>query len=171
MSDKQENRRIKAYERMLERLDEATSGPGALRLREALERVKQRSVELGELTREEADRIGEYLRRDIEDAANYAAASDEDLGTWLYMDMQLIENWIWDRFSSVADRTRLELLQFQQLSERPEEYHTGEVAGPGTLTCVNCGKKLQFEKPGRIPPCPNCHGSTYVRRASQEKSL
>jgi Zn finger protein HypA/HybF involved in hydrogenase expression len=83
------------------------------------------------------------------------------------MDLQLVENWIWDRFASVADQTRLEWVELQHTLAERERYHTGEIAAPGALTCDNCGAELHFEKPGHIPPCPKCSGTLY-RRPSPE---
>ena len=102
----------------------------------------------------------------MEQAAQYSAATDDDLTGWLQMDLQLVENWVWDRFASVADRTRLEWIELQHQLQRAAEYHTGEVAGPGTLACEGCGETLQYTKPGRIPPCPRCHGTVYRRPVS-----
>ncbi|WP_435104787.1 zinc ribbon-containing protein [Arhodomonas sp. AD133] len=166
MSKEQRDREIQGYERMLERLRdrlESAEREFTPRVREALEHARDRAVELGELTREEADRVATSLRRDLEDAADYTARHDTDLNAWLRMDVQLVENWLWDQFSSVADRTRLEWLQFQQWLERAAEYHTGEIAGPGALHCTDCGETLTFTKAGHIPPCPKCRGTVYRR--------
>ena len=46
-------------------------------------------------------------------------------------------------------------------------YHTGEVTGPGTLVCVECGKELHFHKAGHIPPCPGCRGTRYQRQQAE----
>ena len=43
-------------------------------------------------------------------------------------------------------------------------YHTGEITGPGTLVCDNCGEELHFHKPSRIPPCPKCKGTSFHRK-------
>ena len=164
---------VRGYERMLDRLRafmEQAGEQGRTRLRDALETVKERTVELGELTREEADRIAGYLQRDVEQAAQYSAATDDDLAGWLQMDLRLVENWVWDRFASVADRTRLEWVELQHQLQRAAEYHTGEVAGPGALTCDGCGETLQYSKPGRIPPCPRCRGTVYRRPVSADEA-
>ncbi len=162
----QDNRLVKAYERMLQRLAELLNGPGGSGIRDSLSAVKRRAVELGELTREEAERIGEYLRRDIEQAADYMARTDKDYATWLHMDLQLIENWVWDSFVSVADRTRVELLQFQQPLPGAEEYRTGEIAAPGALTCLSCGNTITFRQTAHIPPCPRCRNTRFMRTAA-----
>ncbi len=168
MGKLEEDREIRAYEKMLDRIRHALGefesdvGP---RLRLAVERARERAVELGELSREEADRISEYLRRDIEQAADYTTRNDQDLGGWLRMDLQLIEEWIWDRFSSVADQTRLDWIRFEQSLEEASTYHTGEITGPGVLTCQNCEEQMQFPRAGRIPPCPHCHATVFDREA------
>ncbi len=164
---------VRGYERMLDRLRafmEQAGEQGRTRLRDALEAARDKTVELGELTREEADRIAGYLQRDVEEAAQYSATTDDDLSGWLQMDLQLVENWVWDRFASVADRTRLEWIELQHQLQRAAEYHTGEIAGPGALVCDGCGETLQYSKPGRIPPCPRCHGTVYRRPVSADES-
>ncbi|MBA1146062.1 zinc ribbon-containing protein [Ectothiorhodospiraceae bacterium WFHF3C12] len=166
MSEDKEKRELHGYEKMLDRvrefMDRAEKETGP-RLRKAIEDAKERTIELGELTRDEAEKIAEYIRRDVEDAADYTSRTDADLGAWLRMDLQLVENWIWDRFSSVADRTRLEWVELQhELAER-EFYHTGEIAAPGVLTCDNCGEQLHYKKAGHIPPCPKCNGTRFRR--------
>lgn len=165
MTEQKRDHQVRAYERMLDRLRGAMDH---LRLREAIEAVKERAVELGELTREEADRIGGFLQRDVEEAAQYSAQTDEDLSSWLRMDLQLVESWIWDRFASVADKTRLEWLELQHELQEWSEYHTGEIAGPGSLTCKNCGEIVHFKQAGHIPPCPKCRGSVYLRTPAHE---
>lgn len=169
MTQEDQNRLLRGYEQMLHRLREMLDHPDVLtrpRLDDALETAKQEAVEQNELDREEADRIGDYLRRDLEDAARYGAEQGEDLAGWLHMDLQLIEDWLWDQFSSVADKTRLELMELQRTLNEPEHYRAGEVAGPGALTCTRCGEQLRFERVGVITACPNCQNTEFVRPAS-----
>lgn len=166
MSDADREREVRGYERMLDRLREAIGEFEAdvtPRFRYALERARERAVELGELSREEADRVSEWLRRDIEEAADWASRNDETLGAWLRMDIALVESWLWDRFSSVADQTRLDWLRLQESLAANAEYHTGEVTGPGALHCAACGETLHFRKVGHIPPCPKCSKTVFKR--------
>ncbi len=169
MSEKEnehEHRLLHAYERMLDRVKEsmAAAEDRVPALRDALERVKQRAVELEEVTREEAERIGDYLRRDVEEAGAWLADRDpgHDLRDWLQMDLQMVESWLWDALSSVADQTKLELQGFTTTGE-PSIYHTGEIAAPGTLVCLSCGRSITLHKVGHIPPCPGCYHTEYVR--------
>lgn len=165
MSEQDQSRLLRGYEQMLHRLREMLDQPDLTRpqLRDALDTAKQQAVEQGELTREEADRIGGYLRRDLESAASYTSQSDEDLGGWLRMDMQLIEDWLWDQFSKAADTTKLEFMQFQRGLMPAEEYTSGEIAGPGSLRCTNCGHILRFDRITEIPACPNCGNREFLR--------
>lgn len=173
MGDDKRKRQLEGYEKMLERVTDLLHEAGEQarpRLRDALHRARERAVELGELTREEADRVGEYIRRDVEDAARYLSRedTDDDLAGWFRMDLQLIENWLLDRFTSVADRTRLELEALQQTLERGAIWRTGEITGPGQLRCMACGKIMQFKHTGHIPPCPGCSGTRFERLTAED---
>jgi len=167
MREQDQNRLLRGYEQMLRRLREMMDNPDALtrpRLSDALDTAKAEAVEQGHLTAEEADRIGEYLRRDLEGAASYSAThGDQDLAGWLRMDLQLIEDWLWDRFVSVADKTKLELMELQNELAGPRLYRSGEIAGPGTLVCTHCSNELQFTRVTHIPHCPKCDRTEFVR--------
>ena len=62
-----------------------------------------------------------------------------------------------------ADKTTLALLRMKKNAHQPYDYHTGEIAGFGTLICDECGEKLHFHKAGHIPPCPKCHKTSFHR--------
>lgn len=171
MSEDDKDRELRGYEKMLDRLRhsltdwEADVGP---RLNAAVERARENAVEFGELTRDEAEKIAAWVRRDIEEAADYSSRTGREISAWLAMDSRLVESWIWDRFASVADQTRLDWLRFQESLTAAAEYHTGEIAGPGVLTCTGCEEALHFTRPGRIPPCPRCQGSVFRRPPAEE---
>lgn len=171
MEEQEQSRLLHGYEQMLHRLRTMMDQPDHLtrpRLHDALQTAKQQSVEHGELTEQEAERIGEYLRRDLEQAAQYTAAGDQDLAGWLHMDLQLIEDWLLDQFAKATDLTKVEFLNFQHGIMPPEIHTTGEVAGPGVLFCSNCGHMLQFDHVDIIPACPNCSGTEFVRPVVEE---
>jgi len=175
MGDDKNRRQLKGYEKMLERVTDLLEEAGEQarpRLRDALEKARKRAVELGELSSEEASRIREYIQRDIEDAAHYLSRddTDDDLRGWFRMDLALIENWLLDRFTSVADRTRLELHALQQDLARSALWHTGEISGPGELRCTACGKVLRFTEAGHVPPCPACRGTDFQRLTREDEA-
>ncbi len=166
-----EYRLIAAYERMMERI-RAAADEADLELRPKLayllETAQDKAVELGELTREEAQRIGDYLRRDIEDAAAFLARGEigekgGELMDWLRLDIDIVEKRLLELFAGVADRTRLELLALEQRARAAATYHTGEITSLGALRCLGCGHELRFHATARIPACPHCSGTAFTR--------
>ncbi len=155
-----------AYENMLEHVHDAMEEtkentlPG---LRGYLSEVREKMVEIGELTREEAEQISGYIERDIKDAATYLSETGEQLSQWWRFDVQLVENRLLEMFINVADQTKVELAELAEQGKSMTNYHTGEVTGPGTLVCGTCGKELNFPKAGHIPPCPDCDGTEFHR--------
>lgn len=158
---------VEAYNTMMLRVSEtlarATHEAGP-KLRQAIEAAEEQAEALGELTREEALKIGDYLRRDLQDAGEYLAGpEDEELASWLRFDTLLIETKLLDMFLSAADQAKLDMLDFEEQLIESTQYHTGEITGPGTLVCDNCGELLHFHETGHIPPCPKCHGTIHNR--------
>jgi hypothetical protein len=170
--DRDDGRLVTAYNRMLEQVrhaGEVAEKEVRPALAHLLETAKDKAVELGELTREEAEKVAAWIRRDVGDAADYLRHSEAgELVDWLKFDIRLVEERLLELFTSVADQTRLELIRLKQAAERSTEYHTGEVTGIGALACVGCGKVLHFHATGHIPPCPKCHGTRFVRAGADE---
>ena len=161
------DRMSEAYERMLERVDEVlekAEKSAIPNLRKALDQAREKAVELNELTREEAEKLTDYVERDMQDAARYLSQTGEEFRNWWRFDVKLVEQRMMEMFANVADRTRVELERFAEQAREASLYHTGEMSGPGTLVCTECGKELHFHKAGHIPPCPECRGTSYRRQ-------
>lgn len=155
-----------AYRRMMERVRATMEEAGSETLpqiQELIAQAKDKAVELGELSREEAERIGDYLRRDLTDAASYMSETGNALKEWMRFDLDLIEDRLLDMFSLMVDRTREELDRIAAAARESELLHTGEVTAVGTLRCEECGKEIHFKGPGHIPPCPACRGTRFSR--------
>ncbi len=172
MSEDQKNettdKLVNAYEQMLKQTHETiekAQQESVPKFREMLEKARDNMVELGELTREEADKVSDYIKRDIEDAANYIAETGQDIRDWWRFDLQLVEKRMMDMFKLVADQTSLQLAQWAETARQMSLYQAGEVTGPGTLTCDRCGAETHFVKAGRIPICADCGGTVFRRRA------
>ncbi len=120
---------------------------------------------LESLGKDKAALLKNYLKRDITDAANYLNTSGKTLKDWLGFDIALIESKLWLNFSEAADQTTLELIKFQEQASM-QTYRTGESVGIGTLQCDQCGAKLHFHRPARIPPCAQCHHTDFHRLIS-----
>ncbi len=165
MTDQNTEKHVHAYDRMLENVKEfmGQSEKGVLpKLQHGLEYARDKAVELGELTLEEADKISDYLKRDVEDAANYLGEQGDELKDWLRLDILMVENKLLELFSQVVDHTRLDLDRLA-MEANAAGWRTGEITGIGVLECSECGEKLHFHKSGRIPPCPKCSHTAFQR--------
>lgn len=168
---------VQAYEQMLKETHEAiekaqseiekAQSESVPKFREMLDKTRDHMVELGELSREEAQKVSDFIKRDIEDAANFVAETGQDIRDWWRFDLQLMEQRMLDMFSQVADQTRLQLAQWAETARQMSLYQAGEITGPGTLVCDKCGAETHFLKAGRIPPCADC-GGTRFRRSGAE---
>lgn len=161
-----EEKLVDAYNTMMKRIhttiDKAEEN-AIPTLEHNLEEAEMRAIELGELTREEAEKVTGYLKRDVEEAARYLQETGDEFSSWIQFDYALIEDAVKEAFMNVADQTKLQLEQLNEKAAEANGYHTGEITGIGTLVCENCGEKLHFKKTGHIPPCPKCHGTHFKR--------
>lgn len=133
-------------------------------LQHTIETAIDYTIQLGELTRAEAELIGNYLKRDLQDAAAYLAGSGTtEFSDWLKIDATLIENELLDLFSSVADKTKIGLTQWALQAAAADIYGTGEITSIGTLQCQSCGELLHFSATAHIPNCPHCGEKTFHR--------
>jgi len=165
MNDKNDDpveKLVAAYEKMLERVNKL-SDKTTPALNNAIDHARETAVELGELSREEAEKIGVYLERDMKDAADFLVETGQEFKDWFKFDVELIEARLFDMFASVADKTSLELRQLAESGKRKRLLHTGEITGPGTLLCTACGEELHFRKAGHVPPCPKCRATEFKR--------
>ena len=140
-----------AYQRMITRAHEFIQ-TGNKKLDQALEHAADYAQKIGEISREEAERLSQQVSRDLKDLGHHLDQSDNDLRTWLHMDVELIEASIRDLLFSVADKTRLELTEFARNEGQTAHWHTGEMTAPGVLECTECEKQLHFTRISHIPP-------------------
>ena len=154
----------KTYDHMLDQLAELFTQDGVF---DAIEQSAEKASNLVELSREEVDKVADYLRRDLHDAATFMSESGKQLSDWLHFDLELVEKEMMNRFAKAADRTKLELDQLNYDLEAALHYKTGQITGIGTLECEACGHTLHYHKTGRIPPCPTCHKTAFVRISEQ----
>jgi rubrerythrin len=162
---------LQAYDNMMVRvktaLEEAEESTLPV-LRKFIHKARDTTVELEELTKDEAEKVSMYLQRDIEDAGKHLAETGHELGDWLRFDVSLIEDRFLDILARVADHTKLEMQQFEQDIEEGPAWNTGEITGPGTLVCETCGALVRFHAIGEIPACPDCGHTVFHRQTKPE---
>lgn len=161
------DRLVDAYETMLSRVHEAADSVEKKTvpwLRETLADAREKAVELGELSREEADRISAYVERDIHDAADFLVDTGREFHDWVSFDMKLMQDRLLTMLAGMADHTSEALRDIADRAREASTYHTGEITAPGVLVCTACGETLHFEKTGHVPPCPKCSATTFQRK-------
>jgi len=81
-------------------------------LQKALDIVRQKTVQLGIISAEEAIQLSAYIKQDINDAAEFMMESSDEFYNWLSLDIEVIERKIIDTFLAAADNTCRELERF-----------------------------------------------------------
>lgn len=155
-----------AYNRMMERIRELmedTEDKAIPTLEEGIKQAADKAVELGEITREEAEKIGGWIRRDMEEATHYLADGGREFADWLKFDIGQVESRLLDVLLSVADKTKLQLAAFERAMEANNVYKAGEITGAGVLECLDCGEPMHFYETATITPCPKCGGTKFKR--------
>lgn len=157
------NKLIAAYSEFMTHLHE-TMEDTLHSFAEALEISKEKIGKSSDMSKADIDKVSGYVQRDVEHAAhNLSADTDnESLSEWFKFDVELLENFALDAFLSVADKTRVQLAKIEQLAHK-YSYQSGEITGPGSYICDECGKEIAFKTPSEIPECPSCHGKVFVR--------
>jgi predicted RNA-binding Zn-ribbon protein involved in translation (DUF1610 family) len=158
---------LRAYDDMMNRIKTAIEEAEESTLpviRKYINKAKDTAVELEELSKDEAEKLSIYVQRDIEDAGRHLAETGHELGDWLRFDASQIEDRLLGILTSVADRTKLELQQFEHEIEEGPAWNTGEITGPGTLVCESCGEHVRFHATGEIPNCPKCGHTVFHRQ-------
>jgi len=160
---------LSGYQRMMIRVKDMWTHAAHDDLHQYIDAATEKAVELEELSREEAERIGDYLRRDLNDAAEFIANTEQSLGDWMRFDLELIEARLLDAFSIMVDQTHASLDNLAEQARLAVEWQSGEITGPGTLYCENCGQEFNFHRPSYILPCANCGGILFKRYTPDEE--
>jgi len=150
------------YEHVAENLHKAKDKTGPL-IHELIDEAKDKAKAIEEVTEEDAEKLTHWLKRDLDDVISYLSETEYALKDWLGFESSLIKSTLINALLDTADKTTLALLRMKDNAREPYDYHTGEIAGFGTLICDQCNEKLHFHKAGRIPPCPKCHTTNFHR--------
>jgi len=155
-----------AYETMYEHVAadiHKLKNKGGPLLHELVNDARDKLIKLEEIAEEDAEKVATWLERDLNDAVEYLSETDYAIKDWLGFETALIKNEVIRLLLEAADKTTLEWLRMKDNAHEPSVYHTGEISGPGTLICDQCGEKLVFHSSGHIPPCPVCHKTEFHR--------
>ena len=154
---------IQAYNNLMRHLHE-TLGDADYSTADALEIAKDKTSAQDSLSHEDMELVSGYVTRDLDHAASSLKAENKDsFSEWLKFDVDLIENFALDAFMDLADKTRIELAMLEQKAKNYHPYHSGEITGPGTFMCEECGKEIAFKSTSVIPDCPKCGAKAFTR--------
>ena len=154
---------IHAYNHFMQHLHE-TLGDSENSMQDALEIAKQKTTHSTKLSAEEMNQVSHYVKRDIHHAAHHGKTKEKlSFSDWLKFDINLIEDFAFDAFMDLADKTRVELAMIEEKAKHTPQYHTGEITSPGTFMCEECRHELKFKSTSHIPECPHCHATVFVR--------
>jgi len=136
-------------------------------LESALEQAMDAMVQSGKLSVEEGERLSGYLRRDLRTTRSHLkevarkvrqGADPHRVGTGALGLMEAVAD-------SIDETSRA----LEGMSEgiraglKEEPYRTGEICGPGALSCGKCGRTIRMAASGRVPPCPDCSATRFTR--------
>jgi len=158
---------IKIYDQVMDQVAESLHAADSAvqpTMEEIIENATEMVHKAQDVSLKDAQELSRYLKRDLNDALNSVVHQGKELSDWLKFDYELVEDKFIDIVSKAADKTWLTLNQFEKSKRVVIIYKTGEMAAPGVLDCVACSQSMQFKKSSRIPPCPKCHQTEFVRK-------
>lgn len=154
----QEEQDAKYYQKLISRTDELMAS-GRKTLDEAVKKAREEVTSAGNYSREQSDKIAAYVKRDLQHAVNYTSKTGKNIRH--AVDPKRLAAGTHSLVARILTSTADTLGQWAQKSEQQLEFKTGEMTGPGTLSCKNCQEELQLTRASRIPPCPKCHQTLF----------
>lgn len=163
---------LKAYDRMLERVEQRLADAEERTLdtlRREVDDAVEFETELRRLTKDEASLLAAYLKRDLEHLVQFVDRTGEGLREWLQLDLSLLEHKLADMLFSIADKTRVDTLELDQKLHNDDvtHYMTGEVATAGMFRCLNCNHMKCLTATSQLEPCEACESHYFERVTGQ----
>ena len=160
MENNHQEKDVGLYEKLLSRTRELIDS-GRKGLDEALRKAEEEMTAAGEYTREQAEKISEYVRRDLEEMEKNARRAGKAIRK--AVDPKRVEGRMKNGLARLLRAVADAAARLAERAEKQVEYRTGEVTAAGTLACRACGAEMTLKQPGRIPPCPKCYKTRFMR--------
>ncbi|MDO6565045.1 metalloendopeptidase [Amphritea sp. 1_MG-2023] len=158
------------YDRVLDRLRQDIASAEHWSwdyLQEKIEAAVALELAAEDMTRDEMDLLSAYLKRDLKQLGYYAHETGEGVAAWLNFDLDFLEQTVATQLMDLADRTRIGITELQQrLAEGDDQYAAGDIAAPGTFSCVACGESVVHTATSRLEACPQCGSETFTRQSA-----
>ncbi|MDP3273566.1 MAG: hypothetical protein Q8Q09_00120 [Deltaproteobacteria bacterium] len=125
----------------------------------AVDASAERLEKAGDFTKEESERAKRFLKRNLEAMRADFVHARESIRRSL--DPSRISTGFDDLLSHLFGSMGELFQSWAAKSEQALMLNTGEVSGPGKLTCTDCGTELNLQRSSHIPPCPKCHKTDF----------
>lgn len=152
------------YDRFVERareLFDVSQEKSKEAIEKAMSTAHQQLSDAEEFSVEQSEAFKKFMRRDLEHIARYLQEKSKEAMEHLHP-ARLSAG----ALSSMAQLLKATGLALQSLSQKTEDtlhYHTGEITSAGTLSCTKCGQKIHLKHTSKIPPCPKCHTTKFLK--------
>jgi hypothetical protein len=157
-----EERDVSNFERLASKTKErliASKDKSMEWLHAAVDASADQLVKAGDFTKEESKRASSFLKRDL------AATRADFVRARESVSRGLNPSRVSAGFIGLASYLLGTMGKtFQGWATKSEEaltFNTGEVSGPGRLTCTKCGTEIILERSNQIPPCEKCHEGAF----------
>jgi len=155
---KEEKQEAGLYEKLASRTTEILEG-SKKSLDDALKKAKEEISSASDVSKERADKIGSWVRRDLAQMGDYIVEKRDALARAGEPDRMIAG--MQSVFAKLCSAAADTLKDLADKTEKSLEHKTGEITGPGTLTCKACGNEIYLKATGRIPPCYKCHKTVF----------
>ena len=155
---------LRQYDELAERFNElyaAGTERGFEAMLQALDKARQELVDAKRISLERGQELYRFLERDLRQMVQ--AAQEKGDALLQKMAAHPVQAGALASLATALELAGKALLGLSRKAREPLTYHTGEITSAGTLVCTQCGEKLHFDKTARIPPCPKCKGTVFVK--------
>lgn len=130
-------------------------------MEKAMDKAREQLTQAGEFSSEQGKSFKEALWRDLKQASSQAKLFGEDAKE--YLNPERIKTGALASLSALLHKAGNAVNFLIEKTDKDLIFKTGELTSAGSLTCLNCQKKIQLKKTGHVPPCPGCKGTEFKK--------
>lgn len=183
--DTEQTHELSAYEKLVQQtkahLARMTSAIDAEEFRKTIDKSADEMRKIGDHSRDAINKAAEALKKDLATttehmkilgkSTGHAVETMQHAGTELWSHLARGTGNTWETWRDWSASTAAEFMRnVSAWSAKAGEhlgeslvYHTGDMTYGGKFKCDACGTEVSLDKPGHIPPCPNCAKTEFKR--------
>ena len=124
----------------------------------AMDKAREQLTVAGKFTEEQGHKLKEFLENDFS-----RVAQEMKKGAQEKLNPSRLGAGALASMSKLLHKTGVALSSFGDKAEDALTCKSGEITSAGKLVCKACGYEINFKKTGRIPPCPKCHKTEFIK--------